>query len=86
MICNTTCNFYFEFSSLALLNLFPGPFSYNHKLKINNITTNLEETTPGRDSHIDPTDDPTQMDQNTASPLNKEPSIIPVVHSMLMQV
>ena len=48
---------------------------------------NLEETTkiekPGMPNQIVPTDDPnsegTQMDPNTASPLNIVPSIIPVV-------
>ena len=73
------------------MNLFPGPFSYNHKLKLNNIATNLEETTPEMANQIDPTDDPTPdegtlMDPSTASPINEVPSIIPAVHSMLMQI
>ena len=71
--------------------MFPGPFSYNHKLKLNNIPINLEETTPGMANQIDPTDDPisdegTIMDPSTASPINEVPSIIPAVHSMLMQI
>ena len=68
--------------------MFPGPFSYNHKLKLNNIGTNLEETTPEMANQIDPTDDPTPtlMDPSTASPINEVPSIIPAVHSMLMQI